>query len=509
MSWSRDVDVLVIGAGVAGLSTALGLSATRRVLVLSKGDGSTPWAQGGIAAAIDLADDPADHAHDTAIAGAGLCSDEELRCLVEEGPLRVAELIAAGAQLDRAADGRLSLTLEGGHRRRRVVHAGGDATGAEVSRTLMAAAEAAGVQIMHNATALQLTSSTSGQVTGALVVVDGDVGEIAARAVVLATGGIGNAYQASTNPAAVTGDGIGLALQAGASLIDMEFVQFHPTVLHSGGPQRGQLPLVSEAVRGEGAMLLDAGGNRIMAGRHPMADLAPRDIVAREIDASMRADGAPHVWLDARSIGADTLRNRFPTVLAACQRAGIDATSELIPVAPAEHFLCGGVRTDRWGATDVPGLYAVGEVAATGVHGANRLASNSLLEGLVFGRRVAARLVLDLPAACASLVTHPAVGPVESADDRVRAVLSTYAGVRRRGAGLDRATAELDTLGASPLATVARAVVAAALERRESRGCHWRDDHPRTSESWAQRIVVRLDESGRPRATVERLRKAA
>jgi L-aspartate oxidase len=509
MSWSRDVDVLVVGAGVAGLSVALGLAGTRRVLVLSKGDGSTAWAQGGIAAAVDSTDDPADHARDTAVAGAGLCSDEELRCLVEEGPLRVAELITVGARLDRTSDGRLSTTLEGGHRRRRVVHAGGDATGAEVARTLSAAAAAAGVETISGV-ARRLTRNAAGQVTGAIVDLGGAVGVVSARAVVLATGGIGNAYQASTNPAAVTGDGIALALQAGASLTDMEFVQFHPTVLFTGETRQGQLPLVTEAVRGEGGVLIDADGRRIMLGRHPMADLAPRDIVAREIDAAMRAGRTPHVWLDATGIGADTLRRRFPTVLAACARFGIDASAEPMPVAPAEHFLCGGVRTDRWGATDVPGLYAVGEVAATGVHGANRLASNSLLEGLVFGRRVAARLVLELPERGDTDVQAPAYLPdTDAAAAEVRAVLSRHAGVRRSGAGLEAAQAQLDGLGEGPLATVARAVVAAAIARKESRGCHWRDDFPRTSDLWAHRVVVRLDETGRPAATAERLRTAA
>jgi L-aspartate oxidase len=354
---------------------------------------------------------------------------------------------------------------------------------------------------------VSLTQNSSGQVTGAFVDRDGDIGVVAARAVVLATGGIGNAYQASTNPAAVTGDGIALALGAGASLVDMEFVQFHPTVLFTGS-QRGQLPLVSEAVRGEGAVLLDTAGKRIMLGRHPMADLAPRDIVAREIDAAMRADGRPHVWLDATGIGAATLRSRFPTVLAACERAGIDATVAPIPVAPGEHFLCGGVRTDRWGATDVPGLYAVGEVAATGVHGANRLASNSLLEGLVFGRRVAARLVLDLPAAAPTDV-RPGLTVGDADAEGVRSVLSSFAGVRRSGAGLEQAKGLLDHLGDGPLATVGRAVVVAAQARQESRGCHWREDFPRSSDLWAHHVVVRLDASGRPIARPERLRSVA
>ena len=508
MSTDREVDVLVIGAGVAGLSVALGLGGARRVLVLSKGDGSTRWAQGGIAAAVESADDPVDHAHDTEIAGAGLCSEAELRCLVEEGPLRVAELITTGARFDRKADGALSVTLEGGHHRRRVVHAGGDATGAEVSRTLRAACAAAGVEIAEAATALTLSRSATGQVNGALVEIDGSLVEVSARAVVLATGGIGNAYESSTNPAAVTGDGIALALHAGAELVDMEFVQFHPTVLYTGRTASGQLPLVSEAVRGEGAVLVDQAGRPFMAGRHPLADLAPRDIVAREIDAVMRRDQVDFVGLDATAIGAATLRERFPTVLAACSAAGIDATSEPIPVAPAEHFLCGGVRTDRWGATTVRGLYAVGEVAATGVHGANRLASNSLLEGLVFGRRVAARLVLELPSATAA-ESSPASAPTDLDAPAIRAVLSQHAGIRRDGAGLAQASKELDELGDGPMATVARAIVAAAETRHESRGCHWRADYPSTSEQWLRRVVVRLDDGGRPVAQAEAGRVAA
>jgi L-aspartate oxidase len=489
---SRAVDVLVIGSGVAGLSTALGLAGTRHVLVLSAGDGSSPWAQGGIATAFGD-DDPVDHHHDTDVAGAGLCDARNTRALVEEGPLQVAELVRLGAAFDRRTDGALSRTIEGGHSRPRVVHAGGDATGAEVHRALAAAAAERHVEVVTGR-AVALRTSADGSVSGALVEIGNDLTEISARAVVLATGGIGNAFLASTNPSAVRGDGIALALRAGASLVDMEFIQFHPTVLYTGAT-RGQLPLVTEAVRGEGAVLRDASGRPIMAGRHRLADLAPRDIVAREIEATMRRDAAPNVWLDATEVPPEVLRRRFPTVLASCAQIGVDLTRQLVPVAPAEHFLCGGVRVDRNGATDVPGLYAVGEVAATGVHGANRLASNSMLEGLVFGRRIAAALTLDLPPARVSVQGEPMPG--DPRPDLVRTVLSKYAGIRRDAAGLNAAEVELRDLPPGPLAFVARSVVAAATARRESRGCHWRTDYPQSDPRWLRHHAVALTADGR------------
>jgi L-aspartate oxidase len=510
-------DVVVVGSGVAGLSVALGLAATRKVAVLTSGvlgSGSTVWAQGGIAAAVGTDDEPRLHAADTMAAGAGMCGDEAVRTLTEEAPGRLAELVAAGAALDRDADGRLALTREGGHHRRRVAHAGGDASGAEVSRTLVAAVRRTDVDVVENATVLDLVrvlGRNGPQVAGVRVRSAAGETTVAARAVVLATGGVGGVYAASTNPVEVTGDGLALALRAGASLADLEFVQFHPTALRVAAIA-GQIPLVSEALRGEGAMLRDLAGRRIMTGHHPMADLAPRDIVARRIDEVMAGSGG--VVLDATVLGASVLRNGFPTVYDACRRHGIDPATEPIPVAPAQHFLCGGVRTDRWGATDVAGLYAVGEVAATGVHGANRLASNSLLEGMVFGRRVAARLTLDLPSpvtgSAEAAVPMPAVA--DSDIPTIRATMTRYAGIRRTGQGLEAAAAVLAGLvGSSRSAagsshdadnrwTVAAAIVAAAHARQESRGCHWRGDYPATSEHWRGPVVVRLDETGSPAA---------
>ena len=504
----REVDVLVVGSGVAGLSTALALAAARSVLVVDAspaGDGgSTRWAQGGIAAAVAADDDPADHAADTAAAGVGLCDPRALGVLVEEAPQRVADLIAAGAVLDHDAEGRLSTSLEGGHHRPRVVHAGGDATGAEVARALIEAARQTGIERLGDAqvTAL-LVSDRRGrrQVTGAVVQAGQQSVRVRARAVVLATGGIGHAYRTSTNPVGVTGDGLALALAAGASLTDVEFVQFHPTALFTGS-QHGQLPLITEALRGEGAVLRDHEGRAFMTGRHPLADLAPRDVVSRAITRVMTAGGQPHVWLDATALGAGTLAQRFPTVVASCRRIGVEPGTDLIPVAPAEHFLCGGIATDRYGATDVPGLYAVGEVAATGVHGANRLASNSLLEGLVFGRRVAAGLTLRLPDAARG-DDERGLRPDPEAAEVARATLSAHAGIVRDGAGLAaarRALAEPAPL--DPTWLVATAVVAAAELRHESRGAHFRTDFPESSEWWRRRISVRLDPDGFPRAHV-------
>ncbi|WP_344008834.1 L-aspartate oxidase, partial [Isoptericola halotolerans] len=409
--WTAHADAVVVGSGIAGLTAALELrTRVPHVLLVTKAallSGSTVWAQGGIAAALHPDDTPAAHQHDTLVAGGGLSDPAAVEVLVTEGPDRVRELVARGATFDRADDGGIALTREGGHRADRIAHAGGDATGAEISRALVAQIEAVrddpGIEVIENALVLDVltgapSSEGPGPVAGVTLHVRGEgsrdgVGAVLSPTVVLATGGVGQVFRSSTNPPGATADGIAAALRAGAELADLEFVQFHPTVLWLGAGARGQLPLISEAVRGEGALLLDVAGYRFMPDAHPMAELAPRDVVAHAIVRQMAATTADHVLLDARALGADFLRRRFPGITARLLGMGIDWTEEPVPVAPAQHYHSGGVVTDLHGRTSVPGLYAVGEVARTGVHGANRLASNSLLEGLVFAHRAAADVV--------------------------------------------------------------------------------------------------------------------
>src|SRR4051794_1130484 len=513
-----DVDVVVVGSGVAGLTAALRLSASRRVALVTGadlGDGSTRWAQGGLAVAIDAEDHPSSHAADTTSAGAGLCSASAVRRLVEEGPLRAAELVGAGAVLDRDSQGRLGLGREGGHSRRRVVHAGGDATGAEVSRALVAKVRAAPIEVIEHTRVdevLVAAGAVAPVAAGVRVRTAGSVVDVTARAVVLATGGIGGLYVNSTNPPAVTGEGLGLALRAGATLTDLEFVQFHPTALRTRLPGH-QLPLVTEALRGEGAVLVDERGQRVMVGHHPLADLAPRDVVARRLHEVMTADdGGAGVYLDATALGESALREHFPTVHAACLAIGVDPAAEPIPVTPVQHFVCGGVRTDRWGETSLPGLFAAGEVAATGVHGANRLASNSLVEGLVFGSRVAARLALELPAPARGGAIETPPPPALTTDDvaAIAEVTAAAAGIVRTDSGLaagEQSLRSLVTRGLTDAADAAAgnrwlaaaALLRAARHRTESRGCHWREDFPEPSASWARHVAIRIDADGMPR----------
>ncbi|MET9417545.1 L-aspartate oxidase [Streptomyces klenkii] len=524
--WSVDADVVVVGSGVAGLTVALRCAAAgAKVTVVTKAlldDGSTRWAQGGIAAALGEGDTPEQHLDDTLVAGAGLCDEEAVRALVTEGPDAVRRLIATGARFDTdAGTGAILLTREGGHHRSRIAHAGGDATGAEISRALVGAVRAAGIETIEHALVLDLLKDAEGRAAGVTLHVMGEgerdgVGAVRARAVVLATGGMGQVFSATTNPAVSTGDGVALALRAGAEVSDLEFVQFHPTVLWLGPDAEGQQPLVSEAVRGEGAHLVDANGHRFMVGAHELAELAPRDIVAKGIMRRMQELGAPHMYLDARHFGAQMWEHRFPTILAACRAHGIDPVTEPIPVAPAAHYASGGVRTDLVGRSSVPGLYACGEVACTGVHGANRLASNSLLEGLVFAERIAADVTEALreagaPAGPAATGTDPGAGAVlagPKARLEIQRIMTEGAGVLRSGESLARAAAELaridddaaaaleapgtESWEATNLLLVARVLVAAALRREETRGCHWREDAPDRDDAWRRHLLVTL-----------------
>ncbi len=528
-SWSRDVDVVVIGSGAAGLAAALAMRPIRSVLLVTKDTldaGSTAWAQGGLAAVLDPQDTFEAHIRDTLEAGAGLCDEETVRTLVAEAPDAIRYLMTLGAAFDPGDDGSPALTREGGHSANRIVHARGDQSGREVQRTLDQSALAAGVELLDRAFALDILVGTNAQggrqaagVRIARIDANGmplSVGLVTARAVVLATGGYGQVFASTSNPPAVTGDGTAAALRAGVRVSDVEFVQFHPTVLYTGPDATGQQPLISEAVRGEGAILFDGAGVRVMAGVHPLEDLAPRDVVAAAISRRMAvAPGGidDHVFLDATHLGA-RFAERFPYITAACLRNGIDPATDRIPVAPAAHYVCGGVSADLDGRTDLDGLYAVGEVACTGLHGANRLASNSVTEGVVAGTRLGRDLAWKLPE---DVVPDQASGPVAGGlldpARRVdlRAAMSRHVGVLRHAVGLNAVASTLADLGASVsaevpasrraweatnLLTVASAVVAAAMARTESRGCHRRSDFPEQRDIWLTHLSVVLGEPG-------------
>jgi L-aspartate oxidase len=509
-----ELDLLVLGSGVAGLSAAVRAAETHgmRVGVLTKGDlqqATTRWAQGGVAAVLGGADpDSTDlHLSDTLAAGAGLCDVDAVRALVDEGPDRVHELIALGATFDQDEHGRYELAREGGHSQPRILHAGGAATGAEIERALVEAVRATVAAVYERCFAVDLLVE-DGRCRGATALEDdGSTRDIRAANVLAATGGAGQMYAVTTNPREATGDGIAMALRAGAAVADVEFVQFHPTALHHPAMPR---PLLSEALRGHGAQLRGHGGERFVD------ELLPRDQVSRAITARLAADGVDHVWLDATSL--ERFDDRFPTIAAALRAAGLDPATDWLPVAPAAHYLCGGIVTDLRGASSLPGLWAAGEAANNGVHGANRLASNSLLDGMVFGPRVveaieagvdgpestgAMRGVLGgegapIPARRLSLAatTDASAPPIDRAT--LQDAMTLHAGVLRSAASLDAAAAELARPAASDgrerheienLQTVARALVAAGAAREETRGAHSRVEFPSTDDRFRIRLV--------------------
>ena len=541
-------DVLVLGSGVAGLSVAVRLcqaSPRLSVGVLTKGElaqSTTRWAQGGVAAVLGGDEDSTDlHLADTLEAGAGLCDADAVRVLVDEGPSRVEELIALGARFDREASGSLSLAREGGHSRPRIVHAGGAATGAEVERALVAATMSEAAAVLERWFALELLVE-GGRCRGVLALApDGALMEVLATQVVLATGGAGQLFAVTTNPAEATGDGIAMALRAGVPVADVEFVQFHPTALHHPLMPR---PLLSEALRGHGALLRDRDGDRFCD------ELSPRDVVSRAMAARMSEQGVDHLWLDAT--GLERFGERFPTIAASLGAAGLDPARDWLPVAPAAHHLSGGVVTDLWGAASLDGLWAAGEAACAGVHGANRLASNSLLEGMVFGARVAEAIaggagptktgvlgalqgsgeipveIVPFDVTSADVAGAAGLAGTASAADgegasartpegqragtadavkaraRLEAGMTAGAGVVRSAASLAGAAEALDEVAGiacgrplvvewrelANLVDVARAVLLAANRREESRGAHTRADFPETLESWRRRQAL-------------------
>lgn len=511
MSDRPDLDLLVLGSGVAGLSAAVRAAegSDMRVGVLTKGElsqSATRWAQGGVAAVLGSDEDSTDlHLADTLKAGAGLCDVDAVRVLVDEGPLRVEELIALGAVFDRDHRGELLKAREGGHSRPRIVHAGGAATGAEIERALVDSARTTAAALMEGWFALDLLVE-GGRCVGVVALdPDGSHVEVRATHTLVATGGAGQLFSVTTNPAEATGDGIAMALRAGVAVADVEFMQFHPTALHHPAMPR---PLLSEALRGHGALLRDAHGDRFVD------ELEPRDVVSRAMTAVMLAQGVDHLWLDATHL--EHFDERFPTIAASVRVIGLDPGRDWLPIAPAAHYLSGGIVTDLDGASALAGLWACGECACTGIHGANRLASNSLLEGMVFAPRVVEAIVAgrDGPEATGAMRTVLGGWPASVAEvdlshtssagdgepakrrDLLQRAMTEGAGVLRSEASLaatERMVRDLPA-GDDPeldnLVTVALALLGAASTRRESRGAHTRTDYPETSPEFEKRLVL-------------------
>jgi L-aspartate oxidase len=511
---------LILGAGIAGLFTALKLAPMPSIVLAGTRpgmSGSSAWAQGGIAAAMGEGDSWESHAHDTAVAGAGLCDPAIVDLVAREAPDRIRDLIALGAPFDRKADGSLALGREAAHARPRIVHVKGDGAGAAISATLAArAGEADGIALMEGFHAIELAME-DGRVTGIFARAglgsDARLVLFRARAVVLATGGLSALYAVTTNPPEARGEGLGMAARAGALVADPEFVQFHPTALAVG---RDPAPLATEALRGEGAVLIDSSGERFMIAAHPDAELAPRDVVARAIHTQIAA--GRNVFLDCReAIGAEFPR-RFPTVHAACVAAGIDPATQPIPVAPAAHYHMGGIASDARGRSSLPGLWVVGECAATGLHGANRLASNSLLEGLVFGARVGEDIrgmlapgpARGAPPAPLRFASPPAPHVLRNAMTRSVGLERDADGLRSALATIARLERASDEPALQNMIAAAKLVSAAALARRESRGAHWRTDYPQSALA-VQRTFITLADAeriaGQREMTVRHARK--
>jgi L-aspartate oxidase len=533
---ANSYDYIIVGSGIAGLYAALLAREHGSVLVLTKGsidDCNTRWAQGGIAAPIGAGDSAEKHLRDTIEAGAGLVDEEAARVLTHEAAARIEDLVRLGVPFD-TSEGAIALAREGAHSQARVLHAGGDSTGAHIELTLASLARQEGITVLEHTIATEIVAGRRKKEEGrrgepgvagirAMNTLTGEASEYAYRHLILATGGAGQMYRVSTNPAVATGDGIALAYRAGAEVMDMEFVQFHPTALRLPGVQAF---LISEAVRGEGGVLRDVSGERFMPAYHPKAELAPRDVVARAIVERMEATGADHVLLDVTHLDRSHVIARFPQIYRFCLDAGLDITREPIAVSPAAHYTMGGIRTNVWGETTLPGLYACGECACTGVHGANRLASNSLLETVVFARRVVQRTV-EAPGGSAPL-TPDALDlsePVEAeaglpAREGVQALMWEDVGIVRDAEGLGRAKealrawdaalggkrAEGDAGEGDPrvaptdrgglelrdLVLCSRLVAEGALMREESRGAHYRTDFPEPRDEWRRHIVFRL-----------------
>lgn len=518
---TETVDFLIIGSGVAGLRAAIELAPHGSVLVVTKdkpSESSTEYAQGGIAAAISDEDQVGIHFEDTLKAGDGLCREDAVKTLVEEGPERIMELISWGAEFDREGM-KLALTLEAAHSRRRILHAHGDSTGKELERVLLTKVRSMpSVRKYPYALTTDLVMNGK-ECHGAYVLREGEVSALFAKATVLATGGAGQIYARTTNPPVSTGDGMAIAFRAGAELEDMEFVQFHPTSLfHPSAPHF----LLSESMRGEGALLLNIHGCRFMENYTPMAELAPRDVVSRAIISEMVNTGSDHVYLDLRHMGREFVKHRFPRIYSTCLLYGIDITTDLIPVSPAAHYIMGGVKTNLDGETkNIKGLYAAGEVACTGVHGANRLASNSLLEGLVFGARAgrAALRSAVVPVQCTSATPVPGtISDCASIRERLRQLMWEKTGIIRCGKSLQEARQELlcwegitgqtfltrPELELKNMVLISGLIVESALRRKGSVGAHYRTDFKERGEGWEQHFTLDRESFRFPAAPVSK-----